>query len=459
VTPKRHCVGISATMRCLAVALLWSAAVDLSHAAEDHALTAFGLTLYGTVDIGLQYDTHGVPVSDYYVEGTAAFIRPNDNRSVLAFTPSNLGQSVIGLEGRESLYPGWSGVFKLESFFNPQSGQISDGLKSLALNNGRESNQQITGLDTSVAGESFETAYAGIDSRTYGSLLFGRMTTILSDGIAKYDPQRVSATFSLLGAQGTAAGGGDTENRRISSSLKYVVKVADFHFGAESKFGHIGSAPKSVSQVNLGADVGRATLDAYFSRIKGAIAASSLSFVQVSALSAMGFAPSTALAGTISDNTALAFMAMTDVGLVKGYAGYEFIRFTNPSTPLAPGFEDIGGYTLAFVNNAAYGLSRDLQIFWAGVRYEAYADLDLALGYYGYRQNSYATGANANCSTDASAGCSGTEGAVSAAADYRLSKRFDAYLGAMYSDVTSGLASGYLHRSMLASTVGLRIEF
>ena len=32
----------------------------------DDRLTFHGITLYGTVDIGLQSQTHGAPISDYY---------------------------------------------------------------------------------------------------------------------------------------------------------------------------------------------------------------------------------------------------------------------------------------------------------------------------------------------------------------------------------------------------------
>ena len=52
---------------------------------------------------------------------------------MLGFTPSNLSQSRVGLSGKEPLVDDWSAVFRLETFFNPQSGELSDGLKSVAL--------------------------------------------------------------------------------------------------------------------------------------------------------------------------------------------------------------------------------------------------------------------------------------------------------------------------------------
>src|ERR1700691_3616788 len=117
----------------------------------DASITWKGITLYGAVDIGLQYKTHGVPASDYFPAGTEAPITKNSNGSVTAVTPSNLSQSRIGLAGNEPLVGDWAGVFRLETFFNPQSGDISDGLKSLVLNNGKALAYQTTNVDTSVA--------------------------------------------------------------------------------------------------------------------------------------------------------------------------------------------------------------------------------------------------------------------------------------------------------------------
>src|ERR1700728_4767031 len=105
----------------------------------DDSLTYKGITLYGIVDIGLQYQSHGTPISDYFPPGSNEIIQKNANKSVLGFTPSNLSQSRVGLYGKEPLPMAcdWSGVFRMETFFNPQSGDISDGLKAVALNNGR----------------------------------------------------------------------------------------------------------------------------------------------------------------------------------------------------------------------------------------------------------------------------------------------------------------------------------
>src|ERR1700756_2357803 len=50
----------------------------------DTSLTWNGITLYGIVDIGIQYQTHGVPVSDYFPAGTEAIVQKNSAGSITA---------------------------------------------------------------------------------------------------------------------------------------------------------------------------------------------------------------------------------------------------------------------------------------------------------------------------------------------------------------------------------------
>ena len=114
------------------------------------SLTSHGITLYGIVDLGLQYQSHGAPISDYFPAGSADIVQKNSNGSIFGVTPNNLSQSRIGLTGKEPLVDDWSAVFRLETFFNPQSGEISDALKSLVQNNGRALAVQTTNLDSSV---------------------------------------------------------------------------------------------------------------------------------------------------------------------------------------------------------------------------------------------------------------------------------------------------------------------
>src|SRR5258705_3325855 len=124
-------------------------------------------------------------------------------------------------------------------------------------------------------------------------------------------------------------------------------------------------------------------------------------------------------------------MGSYTVGMVKFSAGYEHIAFDNPDSPLAQGSLTIGGYVLAFTSNAAFNNQKTLQVFWAGVKIAATPDLDLLGAYYGYKQNSFATGANAGCSGTQSSGCSGTENAVSLV-DRKSTRLNSSHLGISY---------------------------
>jgi predicted porin len=423
-------------------------------------LTWQGITLYGIVDIGLQYDTHAAPFSDYFMAGSADIVQKNSRRSVSGATSNNLTQSRIGLQGTEPLTGDWSGLFKAEAFFNPTSGDLSDAAKSLAQNNGRALADQTTNLDSSVAGQAFQQLYAGLSSPTYGSLTFGRQNTVLADGILKYDPNAASQAFSLIGLSGTAAGGGDTQDRRMDSSLKYGVKYQNVRLGALYKFSNSATSANSAVEASLGGDYAGFSADAYYVKVKSAIALAPLSAAQVTDLPALGFSSSNSLAATISDNTTFGLMAMYSFAPLKFYAGYENIKFANPETPLAAGF-NVAAYTLAFVNNNAYAHEKILQVYWAGAKYQVDANLDLTVAYYGYHQSNYATTvATAGCTTSVSATCSGELRDFSFDAVYKLSKRFDAFAGVMYSGVVNGLANGYIYsKNNLNPTIGVRFTF
>ena len=173
----------------------------------------------------------------------------------------------------------------------------------------------------------------------------------------------------------------------------------------------------------------------------------------------LGYSVSNSLAATISDNTTYALMASYRIDAFKFSAGYDHIKYANPNTPLSAEFNDIGGYVLAFVTNNAYNNSKTVQVYWTGVRYTVFPNLDLTAAYYGYHQNAYGTGKQAGCTTAAYSTCSGSFEAFSFDADYYFNKHFDAYLGAMYSGAHDGAASGYFYSTNINPTVGVRYKF
>jgi len=432
--------------------------------AADDSLTWHGITLYGTIDVGFQYESHGAPFSDFYTPASTNIIQKNGHESVSGATGSNLSQTKVGLRGLEPIAGDWSGVFALETWFNPQAGELADSLKSLTLNNGLTPGQQTTNNDGASAGQVFQIAYAGLSSKTFGSLTFGRQQNLVADGVNALDPNLAAPAFSLLGASGAYAGAGSTEDKRLDSTLKYRISFADtVHLGALYKFNQSnGSAGGMAYQANIGAKYAGLLVDAYYSRINDAVSATSLSALQVAGLPKLGFSSGNSLAATVSDNTTYALMSSYKIAPapVKLYAGYEHIQYANPTHDVTPGSAGLGGYTLAFVNNDAYPDDKKLDVYWAGVRYSVIPRLDVTAAYYGYRQNAYGTGSQAGCSTNAHSVCSGSFQAYSLDVDYRFTRRLDAYAGIMYSGVSDGVANGYLYyTSNVNPTIGLRFSF
>jgi predicted porin len=426
----------------------------------EDSLTWHGITLYGVIDIGLQYDTHSAPFSPYRPAASGNIVRQNDSQSVTGLTPSNMGQSRVGLQGIEALNEDWSAVFQVETFFNPQSGEIADSLKSLAVNNGRALAKQSIGVDGSSAGQAFQTAFAGLRSARFGTLTFGRQATLLSEGTIKYDPNYNATAFGLLGASNTYSGAGSSEDNRLDSTAKYSLSFDNrVHLAALYRFNGSNGAANTAFQADIGGEYAGVSVDAYYSKINSAITASSLTAAQVAQLPALGYSSSNALAATVSDNTTYSLMALYNFDPLKFFAGYIHIKYANPANPLSAGFSDIGDYILAFVTNNTYKNAKTVQVYWTGVRYTVIPGLDLTAAYYGYRQNAYGTGTQAGCSTSAHSSCSGSFEAFSFDADYRFNKHFDAYLGAMYSGVHDGVASGYIYTTNINPTAGVRYKF
>jgi predicted porin len=417
---------------------------------DDGSLTWHGVTFYGTIDIGLAYLNHGAPLTAYYGPGLPFVIQKNSNRPITSISPNGLSQSKLGLSGVEPINDDTNFVFKLETGFQPTSGNLANGPKSLIIDNGVPLANQVTNGDSSRAGQLFQgAAYLGLASKTFGTLTYGLQSSLLLDNFSKYDPQNSSQAFSVIGYSGFAAGGGATETARFPSAVKYVVAKGPVRFSALHNFQGGNDFPGEANEVNVGGDYKGFSADLTYTHIQDAVSESALSAAQ-------DLAHPGTLAATVSDNTAYAIEAKYVSGKVKYYGGFENIELANPKHPLPVGFQGIGGYVLSVVNNAAYNNHRVEKVSWVGVRYSVTDKLDLIGAYYRYDQNSFKGN---GCSDTSASSCSGTLQDFSAVADYRLSKRFDVYGGVNHSTVADGLASGFLETSMFAPVLGVRFNF
>jgi len=462
--------------RLLAAALVAAAAGAVR--AED-STSINGITIYGTVDMGIAYDTHGAPNSTIGSVSSFSVIQKQSNRANFGVTENGMAQSKIGIKGAEDLGGGWTGLFKLEGGISPSGGAITDGLKSLINNNGYTvagnaahptayNGFNSAGADSFRAGQPFnQAAYVGVSNDTYGTLTLGRQTTLETDLVGNYDPLRNSYAYSLIGFSGTAAGSGSTEDSRWDNSIKYLVSYGPAHAGIMySPNGSIGARNNTDLGADIGFDEAGLSVDFVYTHTKDEVSASSLSASQVLAVQADGLSPSNTVAATLFDTTAYSLGAkyvIDDRFTVLG--GVEYIEEKSPSSPVPNGTIDIGGYSLFVTNNAAtFPGEKDLTYVWAGVRYQATPKLELATGYYYLHQNDY-SGNNAAdikacaASKSSSPTCAGDEHVMSIYADYHFTRKFDVYAGLMYSRVLGGQDYGFVHSNNIAPSAGVRYSF
>src|ERR1700726_2007929 len=279
-----------------------------------------------------------------------------------------------------------------------------------------------------------------------------------------------SYAFSPSGWEGITCGVGNTEDCRFSTSVKYRVNIGQFRVGALWQFGgyELNNAATGSYQLQLGGDItnlagGTLSLDAIGSYVQNGVgltlAGNTLPAVLPQVLTA-----------TLSNDSSLMLLGKYSNGPIKLFAGYEYIQFAPPSSTFAPGtgFVDISGDFICAgctainnttINNTAFSAGdKKMHIFWTGVKYTVTTNVDVIGAYYHYDQPTF--GAPANCAAAVTpATCHGTFDAVSFAVDWQFAKKFDAYLGFMFSQVNAGLANGYLHPNSIDPTGGLRFRF
>jgi predicted porin len=151
----------------------------------------------------------------------------------------------------------------------------------------------------------------------------------------------------------------------------------------------------------------------------------------------------------------------------KFYAGYEHIRQTNPANPLGVGASDQGGYLMSGVEDDNLDSPKIVRIWWTGARYSFDANTDITLSWYHQLQNDFRVPSACSPSAGFRSSCAGALNEFSLYADHHFTKRFDAYAGVAYSDVSGGIAIAiphgpgvpYYHNNNTAPTIGGRFTF
>jgi predicted porin len=416
------------------------------------SLSLGGVTLYGTVDVGYGYQSHGVPLSAT-IPGGLEYQTFNTTRnfagSQTTMMESGLEQSKVGIRVAEPVVNDITLVAQAETGFNPLSGQLTDACASLAQNAGKPQGSQTANADSSRCGQAFNSVlYGGVSSPVYGTLTIGRQNSLELTALATYDPQALSYAFSFLGYSGFNGGGGSTQAARWDNAAKYALTVGPVHVagmftnGGQDTgiFGHSYAFDAGFIYQGL-------SLDAIYTNEKGAVnLRSSYDDGTANPL------PTPGLAAFISDDTAYNVMGkytfeFGDSKLkdkLTVYAGYSHLQRAHGDFTEANANGE-GGYPLDVginVNNAAI-----FNFEWVGARYAMSSGWNFVGAFYHITQSSWTIGLGPDgtqgigCS-GAGLLCSGDFYEASGVVDYVINKHYDAYAGVNWSEVTDGLASG-----------------
>ena len=430
----------------------------LNSSPGDCSLPYAGFTLYGTIDAGVGWESHGAPFNTSFGPGDGYLISKAGNRSLWLLSPNALSSSVLGVKMSEPLGASWSLVGAFEFGYDPYSLQLSNSPRSLKENNGLPLALQSANGDSSRAGQIDNSqAYIGLSHPTFGTATFGRVNTLSLDAISVYDPMLCSNAFSPLGWSGSFAGFGDTEIARSNTAFKYRLEAYKFRFAGLAQVGgyNQGNGSAGEAQGQIGADFGGLSIDAIAGWGRDAVSLANYTELP------KGYSQAD-LRATLSNNRGMMLLAKYKVGKAQLFGGYERVWMSNPSDRYPFGFTSLGGYTILpkAITYDAYTLNRILTTVWTGIRYAVTDKVDVAGAFYYETQNNYSAkpckGTGIHISSSA---CPGALDALSFVIEYKPLKRLDIYAGVMLSNVFGGMASGYQQTQNIDPTVGLRVKF
>ena len=451
-------VGLKTTRMLVAgIGVAACTAVQAADPLPD-SFTLAGVTLYATIDVGYAYQSEGVPLSGKYLGGLeyqAFTTTRNFSGSQSTLAESGIEQSKVGI--RVDLPVGFdlNMVGRVETGFNPLSGELTDACGSIVDNSGVAQGKQTANADSSRCGQAFNgPAFGGLSHKVYGTLTIGRQQSLQLDALSVYDPQTLSYAFSFLGYSGFDAGAGSTEAARLDNSVKYVVQNGPAHAAVIYSNGGVDTGVFGHSYgIDLGAAFAGLSVDAVYEKENGAVNLRSAFDNPVNPV------PTPGLAAYASNDTSWNLMGKYTFDLGGGtkgadgksapadklsvYAGYSHIQKAHSGVTAGSAQ---GDYPLDIdinINNSA-----EYSLEWLGAKYLMSSGWSFTGALYHVSQNSWTIGLGpagtqgVGCS-GAGLLCSGTFSEGSVTADYAFNKHHDAYVGVNYSHVTDGLANGF----------------
>ncbi len=173
------------------------------------------LSIYGLIDLGLEYRTNNNAAGD----------------SQWRLNSGGINTSRFGFKGQEDLGGGLSAQFNLEGELSADTGAA----------------------DTALFGRQ---AWVSLDSKSLGSVALGRMSTVAYDFVAPHDFMGYAPQYSWV--TGTATVPKASLTSRISNGVRYVGKVGAFRVGLNAGLGEVaGSLNANTTRgISIGYDAG-----------------------------------------------------------------------------------------------------------------------------------------------------------------------------------------------------------
>ncbi len=424
-------------------ASMWS---WLNSTAADCPLSYGPFTVYGTLDGGLGWESHGAGYNAAWNNGVSNIVtKQSGPHSQWQWTPNGLSQSVVGIKMSLPLpflsgpfLSGWSLVGTAETGFNPFYGYLADAQRSQVQNNGRALVQQNANADSSRTGQwDNSQAFIGVSNKTYGTLTVGREYTLSLDAINSYDPMGGSYAFSPIGYSGSYAGFGDTEAARAETAVKYRLNLPSFGIPLASNFRVAGlwqfggydqgNGTNGMYQGQIGGDfnlfggtplAGALSVDAIGSFARDAVNVGTFSgacsilksgpFKGQTACSdgVPEFYSNTDVTATLSNNTGLLLTSKYRWNALTLFGGYAWLRQSDPSNDYLNGFNTIGGWNVPgtipaitpavrklfptqWTSYTTYAIPRIAPFFWVGAKYAITPQLDVTGAFYYLQQSNY----------------------------------------------------------------------
>jgi GBP family porin len=395
--------------------------------------------LYGILDVAIgtvEHSANGSGLEAITIDPERVALA-NYHRVTGVFN-GGLSDSRWGIRGTEDLGGGLHSFFDLESGFSLQSGSINNAAAAIA-----GPNNTTTGA-SALDGQLFNRgAYVGLRDDKYGSISFGRSTTLGYDTLVSYDPLSFAQLFSPFGYSGSFSAGGITEGSRTDNNVKYTNKIGDFKVGLSYGFGNVAGNLRAGS--SFGADVGyeahSLSVDAGYYYARDIVHSGALVGANPVGSPLIGSYVGTL---TLNNDEDAYLVGKYSFGALTLKGGYERYELKPPSDPTVAGATtNYYGFDGTLVNTL---YATKTNVYFFGGDYKVTRALDVVAGFYDTQlvQSAHVAGGN--------------QIEYSLLVDYDLSRRTDVYLGFELSKFNGTEFIGYEPTNYVAAA-GIRTIF